>query len=182
MSTTTFLLRIATLGMALGLFFLLTLVLRVSIMYLLERGLLLVGVDWRGWTADWAHRSLDRPPLRWQLALTFPLAAGLLLLLLLQALGLVRRVPFSYNLRNLLVRWKTTLLTALAFTLVVALMTVMLAFVNGMYRLTQGSGQPGNVMVLSDGATAQAFSNLGYRDVSEAVWHPGILPPSDGKP
>src|SRR5439155_4158400 len=182
MNATTFLLRIVMLGMALGLVFLLTLVLRVSLMYLLERGLLLVGVDWRGWTADWVHRSLDRPPLRWQLALTFPLAAGLLLLLLLQALGLVRRVPFSYNLRNLFVRWRTTLLTALAFTLVVALMTVMLAFVNGMYRLTEGSGHSENVLVMSDGATDEAFSNLGYRDTSEVEWHPAVLRDARGRP
>src|SRR5262245_52410415 len=182
MNATTFLLRIVMLGMALGLVFLLALVLRVSIMYLLERGLLLIGVDWRGWTANWVHRSLDRPPLRWQLALTFPLAAGLLLLLLLQALGLVRRVPFSYNLRNLFVRWRTTLLTALAFTLVVALMTVMLAFVRGMYKLTEGSGHPGNIIVLSDGATDEAFSNLGYRDTSEVQWHPAVLRDAGGRP
>ena len=75
------------------------------------------------------------------------LAIPLVVVVLLQAVGLLRRVPFSYNLRNLLVRWPSTLLTALAFVLVVGLMTVMLAFVNGLYKLTQGSGQPGNVMV-----------------------------------
>ena len=74
---------------------------------------------------------------------------------------LVRRVPYSYNVRNLMVRWPSTLLTALAFVLVIGLMTVMLAFVNGLYKLTQGSGQPGNVLVLADGATDELFSNLG---------------------
>ena len=57
----------------------------------------------------------------------------MVVVLLLQLFG-VARCRFSYNIRNLMVRWRTTLLTALAFTLVVALMTVMLAFVNGMYR------------------------------------------------
>src|SRR5688572_13009022 len=61
---------------------------------------------------------------------------GVLLLLaalpLLVSLLPVRKVPLRYNLRNLQVRWKTTLVTALAFTLVTALMTVMLAFVTGM--------------------------------------------------
>jgi len=70
------------------------------------------------------------------------------------------RVPFTYNIRNLLVRWPSTLLTGLAFVLVIGLMVVMLAFVNGLYKLTQGSGQPGNVMVLADGATDELFSNL----------------------
>ena len=62
----------------------------------------------------------------------------------------IGKVPLNYNLRNLLVRWRVTLLTALAFTLVVSLLTVMLAFVNGMKRLTDASGQPGNVIVLSN--------------------------------
>src|SRR5262245_47694888 len=72
----------------------------------------------------------------------------------------VAKVPLSYNRRNLTVRWKTTLVTALAFTLVIALLTVMLAFVNGMNRLTESSGIPGNVLILADGATDEAFSNL----------------------
>ena len=72
----------------------------------------------------------------------------------------VQKVPFVYNLRNLQIRWKTTAITALAFTLVVAILSVMLAFVFAMYRMTQESGVPGNVMVLSDGATDEAFSNL----------------------
>ena len=88
--------------------------------------------------------------------------AILLGVLVLQVAGVLRRVPFNYNLRNLVLRWRTTLLTALAFTLVVALMTVMGAFVNGMYRLTKNSGVPGNVIVLANGATDELFSTLGF--------------------
>src|SRR5689334_16927759 len=73
------------------------------------------------------------------LALLF---AGLLVILLLQASGVLKKIPFNYNLRNLFVRWRITLMTALAFTLVVGLMTVLLAFVNGMYKLTASSGIP----------------------------------------
>jgi hypothetical protein len=72
----------------------------------------------------------------------------------------INRVPLRYNLRNLEVRWRTTLITALAFTLVISIMTVMLAFVKGMDRLTEETGIPGNVMILSDGATDEAFSSL----------------------
>src|SRR5690242_6498100 len=92
-------------------------------------------------------------------AVVLAVSAFLIGLLLLQAVGLAPRVPLGYNFRNLVVRWRTTLLTALAFTLVVALMTVMLAFVNGMYALTRGSAVPGNVMVLADGATDETFSD-----------------------
>jgi ABC-type lipoprotein release transport system permease subunit len=110
------------------------------------------------------------------------LFGGLALLLLLQLAGLLRGVPFRYNLRNLVVRWPTTLLTALAFTLVVCLLTVMLAFVNGMYRLTLGSGQAVNVLVLSDGATDEAFSNLGYGDITTIDRWPNVLTDEDGEP
>jgi putative ABC transport system permease protein len=115
-------------------------------------------------------------------ALMLGLSVVLLVVLALQAVGLLRRVPFSYNFRNLRVRWVTTLLTALAFTLVVGLMTVMLAFVNGMYRLTQGSGRPSNVMVLSDGATDELFSDLGRGDITRIEQEPGIARDEDGKP
>ncbi len=90
---------------------------------------------------------------------------GLLLLLaalapILLYLTPIRKVPLVYNLRNLQNRWMTTLVTALAFTLVTALLTGMFSFVKGMDRLIESSGHPGNVMVLSDGATDEAFSNL----------------------
>ena len=80
--------------------------------------------------------------------------------LLMAGLALAGKVPLKYNVRNLVVRWPVTLLTAVAFLLVVGMLTVMLAFVSGMYQLTEGSGHPENVMVLSDGATDEAFSNL----------------------
>ena len=88
----------------------------------------------------------------------------------------------NYNLRNLSCAGRRSLLTALAFTLVVGLLTVMLAFVNGMYRLTEGSGQPGNVMVLSDGATDELFSNLGFDDSSDVMREPGICSDEQGRP
>ena len=85
------------------------------------------------------------------------------------------KVPLRYLVRNLTVRWRTTLMTALAFVMVISLLTVMMAFVNGMYRLTQASGQPGNVMVMADGATDESFSNLVAPDMADLENQPGIL-------
>ena len=104
-------------------------------------------------------------------------------LALIAVLVFVGKVPITYSIRNLIVRWRITLLTAAAFTLVVGLLTVMLAFVNGMYRLTEGSSQPGNVLVLSDGATDELFSNLGNgSDVRTIETRPNILREENGKP
>ncbi|MCC7419024.1 MAG: ABC transporter permease [Planctomycetaceae bacterium] len=96
-------------------------------------------------------------------------------LLVFVAHALLGRVPLSYNVRNLSLRWKTTAMTALAFTLVMGLLTVMLAFVNGMYLLTISSGQPGNVMILADGSTDESFSSLGYSDIGDIENQAGIL-------
>ena len=44
--------------------------------------------------------------------------------------------------------------------MVVALVVVLLAFVNGMYKLNESTGVPGNVLVMSEGSTDELFSNL----------------------
>src|SRR4029078_6850828 len=45
---------------------------------------------------------------------------------------LIGRVPLAYNFRYLWVRKRDTLLTALAFTVVVAIVVVVLSFLNGL--------------------------------------------------
>jgi ABC-type lipoprotein release transport system permease subunit len=112
------------------------------------------------------------------LALTF---ATIFLVLFLQSLGVLKKVPFSYSLRNLAVRWPITGLTAMAFTLVVALLVFMLAFVKGMYKLTESSGVAENVLVLADGSTDELFSNLGYGDIKELELRPEVVR-ENGKP
>lgn len=99
-------------------------------------------------------------------------------LILLASIG---KVPLSYNYRNLLVRWRITLLTGLAFTVVIALLTMMLGFVNGLNELTANSGVPGNVIVMSEGATDELFSNLGYGDVNKLELEVATLD-KDGDP
>jgi len=106
------------------------------------------------------------------------LAVAAVILLLLLGIG---KVPLSYNVRNLTVRWKTTLMTALAFTAVIGLLIVMMAFVHGMRKLTEETGQPGNVIVLADGATDEVISNLTIGDLSEIENLPDVVR-EDGRP
>ncbi len=101
------------------------------------------------------------------------------LLLAIAMLAAVTRVPVAYNAMNLVVRWWTVSLTILAFILVTGLLIVMLAFVNGMYELTKTSGQPGNVIVLADGATEETFSSLSKTDVSDIANQAGIVRGND---
>lgn len=109
----------------------------------------------------------------------FDQAAPLYALGIVALLLLLSRVPLSYNFYNLLTRWKTTALTALAFTLVTGLLVVMLAFVEGMEILTLGSGRPANVIILAEGSTDESFSNLAFSDVGDLENQPGILRDGD---
>ncbi|HEV3117234.1 MAG TPA: FtsX-like permease family protein [Gemmataceae bacterium] len=117
----------------------------------------------------------------WLVARSFllPLAVAAVLPVLLVALG---KVPLAYNLRHLAVRWKSTLLTALAFTLVVFLLMVMLAFVAGMERLTEAGGRPGNVIVLSEGVSDELQSYVPLADAGDVALQPGVLRDERGRP
>jgi putative ABC transport system permease protein len=93
----------------------------------------------------------------------------------------IGKVPLSYNVRNLAVRWRTTALTGLAFTVVLCLLTAMLGFVNGLNNLTSNSGVPGNVFVLSEGSTDELFSSL-YKGDIEKVELEVATEDADGNP
>jgi ABC-type lipoprotein release transport system permease subunit len=81
----------------------------------------------------------------------------------------IRHVPRGYNWRNLTLRWITTGLTALGFMLVVALLVVMLAFVQGLNALAKKTGPEGNVILLRDGATDELFSDMLVADAQDVL-------------
>ncbi|MBA4066521.1 MAG: hypothetical protein C0501_23015 [Isosphaera sp.] len=117
------------------------------------------------------------PPLvdQWPFVFLVMYATDLGLLLL------IGKVPLAYNFRYLWVRKRDTALTALAFTVVVALVVVLLSFVNGMYKLNEGTGVPGNVLVLSEGSTDELFSNLTRGD-GQNVEREAVTADRDGRP
>jgi cell division protein FtsX len=106
----------------------------------------------------------------------------LAILAVLGVLAVAGKVPIKYNLRNLVLRWPMTLLTCLAFTVVIALLTYLLAMVNGMSQLTEDSGHPANVIVMSEGSTDESYSNLSFADSSDIDHEPGVALSSEGKP
>jgi hypothetical protein len=113
------------------------------------------------------------------LSLAAPLAVATVVL---AALLLTGKVPLRYNLRNLCVRWKTTALTALAFTVVIALLMFMHAFAMGITRLSEKSGQPANVICLSHGASDEVYSNLPLSETSHLALQEGIVRDAGGRP
>jgi putative ABC transport system permease protein len=90
-------------------------------------------------------------------------------------------IPVKYNARNLIVRWKTTLMTASGFTLVVAALVVMLAFVAGVETVCTTSGEPENVIVLAKGNNDEVFSQLDTRTATEVENARGVVRNSSGQ-
>jgi ABC-type lipoprotein release transport system permease subunit len=91
-------------------------------------------------------------------------------------------IPLSYNYRNLKVRWKTTLMTASGFTLVVAALVVMLAFVNGIKRVCATSGEAENVLLLGKGSHDEVLSAVDRGQLVQAEHSQGVAVDPAGYP
>lgn len=83
-------------------------------------------------------------------------------------------IPFSYNLRNLIVRKTTTIMTALGIALTIAVLVADLALINGLNTVFKSTGNPLNVLVMRKGTTAELTSVITQQDYQVIKAHPGI--------
>ncbi len=83
-------------------------------------------------------------------------------------------IPLSYNLRNLVVRKTTTLMTALGIALTVAVLLSVLALVNGLQSAFKSTGSPLQVLVMRKGATAELSSGVTRETFQNLKAIPGI--------
>src|SRR6266542_3303237 len=91
-------------------------------------------------------------------------------------------IPVAYNLRNLIVRKTTTIMTALGIALTVAVLLAILALVNGLHTTLSASGDPLQNLVLRKGSESELVSNFtrsGYQDLK---FKSGIARASNGEP
>jgi putative ABC transport system permease protein len=91
-------------------------------------------------------------------------------------------IPLSYNLRNLVVRKTTTLMTALGIALTVAVLLSILALVEGLRVTLSGSGDPLHVIVLRKGSTSELVSLFTRTQFQDLKFKPGIRDGRDGQP
>lgn len=83
-------------------------------------------------------------------------------------------IPLSYNLRNLLVRWRTTVATMLGVALVVAVFIMVMALARGLKNTYVSTGDPRNLLVLRKGSTAESSSQIGREQVRLVKYLDGI--------
>ncbi|HPA18260.1 MAG TPA: ABC transporter permease [Verrucomicrobiae bacterium] len=67
-------------------------------------------------------------------------------------------LPFSYNARNVVVRWRSSAATVLIIALVVAVCLILQAMAQGIVSSTSATGDPANVIIVRKGSTAESSS------------------------
>jgi putative ABC transport system permease protein len=91
-------------------------------------------------------------------------------------------IPVAYNLRNLVVRKTTTVMTALGIGLTVAVLLAILALVGGLRTSLQSSGNPLQVLVLRKGGTSELSSVVTPANFQDMKFKNGIARTSSGQP
>jgi putative ABC transport system permease protein len=92
------------------------------------------------------------------------------------------KIPLKYNVRNLLVRKGTTLMTIASIAFVVLVYVGVLAMAGGLRAAFSAAGDPSNVVVLRDGARSEVESFFGQEKERLLVSLPGVARDAQGQP
>lgn len=91
-------------------------------------------------------------------------------------------VPLKYNLRNIRVRWMTTLMTVFAIGMVVWAMVLTFGLNDGMEHALRISGQPLDLIILRKGADSETASTVTEDAASAISTLDGVAKNKDGQP
>jgi putative ABC transport system permease protein len=91
-------------------------------------------------------------------------------------------IPITYNLRNLVVRKTTTIMTALGIALTVAVLLAAMALANGIRTAFQSTGSPLQIIVLRKGSSSELTSGITRTVFQDLKSKAGIARTSSGEP
>jgi len=91
-------------------------------------------------------------------------------------------IPVTYNLRNLVVRKTTTLMTALGIGLTVAVLLAMMALLTGLRATLSSSGDPLQIVVMRKGSETELVSNFTREQFQDLKFKAGIARAQNGDP
>src|ERR1700761_8514554 len=91
-------------------------------------------------------------------------------------------IPISYNLRNLVVRKTTTLMTAAGIAMTVAVLLAVLGLSAGLHKAFAAQGNPLHLLIMRKGGTAELTSLFTPEQFQIVKGFPGIAKGSDGEP
>jgi putative ABC transport system permease protein len=91
-------------------------------------------------------------------------------------------IPISYNIRNLIVRKATTLMTAAGIAMTVAVLLAIMGLVSGLQAAFDATGDPLRVLVMRKGGNAELTSLVTQQQFQTIKSFPGIAVGADGQP
>jgi putative ABC transport system permease protein len=91
-------------------------------------------------------------------------------------------VPLKYNVRNLRVRWKTTVMTMLGTGLVVWSSCILFGLVDGLEHSLSISGDPLDIIVMRPGSTNETTGGFEASKADQILTLPGIARDEGGRP
>jgi ABC-type antimicrobial peptide transport system permease subunit len=92
------------------------------------------------------------------------------------------KIPLIYNVRSILQRPASTVMTAVSIGLVVAVFVAMLALATGFRAALAKTGSPDNVIVLRQGAQDELSSGISRETARTIATFPHIAAGADGRP
>src|SRR5437764_13852895 len=90
-------------------------------------------------------------------------------------------VPVTYNIRNLVERKGTTLMTAFGIGLTVAVLITAMALTAGLKSVFSGTGHPRQMLVLRKGVNAELTSTVSTDSYETIKALPGLETNDEGK-
>ena len=91
-------------------------------------------------------------------------------------------IPIKYNVRNLSVRWKTTLMTMLGTALLVASSCILFGLVEGLEYSLKISGDPLDLIIIRKGSSNETTGGFEAAKADEILNLPGIARDDSGAP
>src|SRR5215468_9907476 len=91
-------------------------------------------------------------------------------------------LPLTYNVRNVLVRWRTTLFTVLGVTLVVAVYVLLQSMAAGIEKSSASTGDPRNILIVRKGSTAESSSQVTREQFRLIPYMPEVARDPTGRP
>jgi putative ABC transport system permease protein len=91
-------------------------------------------------------------------------------------------LPISYNVRNVIVRWKVTLLALAGISMVVAVLVALTAMANGFRESLKGTGSADNAIVTQRGSGSELSSGFSRDNASMIMVDSRVKRNAQGRP
>src|SRR3954464_8788938 len=83
-------------------------------------------------------------------------------------------LPLTYNVRNIVVRWRATLATIIGVALVVAVYVMVQSLAVGLEKASGNTGDPRNLMIVRRGSQAESGSQISRAQFNAIHYSPEI--------